>query len=114
MKKVLIVDIDRCFDCPCLEIYEDWLGFIYKAKCRRLDKEINVVDAEKFPDICPLKPLPEKLEYLGIGNDNEQISKSIGRTSWFKKAIPNDAICIKSYSIGFNACIDEILGETDD
>ena len=45
-KRKLILDIDKCIECPCLETYEDWLGMLSGARCRLIDKKINIVEAQ--------------------------------------------------------------------
>ena len=47
-------------------------------------------DAEMIPDWCPLKPLPEKKEYI-VPIDNVESQKDI-------------------IAVGWNTCIDEITG----
>lgn len=50
------------------------------------------------PDWCPLRELPEKMEVCGTYN-SEYYAKG-GK--------------MPSYKTGWNACLDEILGEKDD
>lgn len=56
----------------------------------RADEKIRDCDRYKTPTWCPLKPLPQKKELFG--------------------KIPLDKM---AEYIGWNACIDEITGETE-
>lgn len=51
----------------------------------------DITDLSIRPDWCPLKPLPEKKEYI-VPIDNVESQKDI-------------------IAVGWNACIDEIAGE---
>lgn len=82
-KSILIVDApDNCEKCKfCANEYVDFC----------ILENAAVDDASKIPGWCPLKPLPEKKEYIvPIGNVESQ----------------KDII-----AVGWNACIDEITGE---
>lgn len=58
--------------------------------CKAINHNLNYVDADnERPSWCPLRPLPQK--YCTDGNDIEE----------------------DSYWMGWNECIDEILGETN-
>lgn len=62
MKRKLVLDIKRCIDCPCIETYEDWLGFDVSAKCKLINKFINIVDAyEKISDECLMEECDERI-----------------------------------------------------
>lgn len=54
------------------------------------------------------KPMPKELVYEGYESPNKQIGEAILQSEWGKKAKKNDAICIRSFSIGYNACLEEI------
>ena len=44
---------------------------------------------------------------------NIEIFEKIRESEWWKNAEKNDAIDIRSFVIGWNACLDEIMGETE-
>lgn len=89
-KSVLVIDYtpENCYDCPIGQDYRNILEASFfclgAGKCV-LDKE-----AEMIPNQCPLKPLPEKKEYI-IPIDNVEANKDI-------------------IAVGWNACINEITG----
>lgn len=60
---------------------QDW------ANCR-IVKGCHTGDTR--PDWCPLRPMPEKMQVCGVYPQKDGI--------------------VPSYKIGYNACIDEILG----
>lgn len=61
---------------------------VYHQFCRVNNRDIT--DLSIRPDWCPLKPLPEKKEYI-VPIDNVESQKDI-------------------IAVGWNACIDEIVG----
>lgn len=81
-KAILVIDMpDECRNCPCFN------GLDFAAYCGKEDKKIEYdIDnlAYTKPIWCPLKALPEKIEY--------KLLKGI------------------DYSNGWNDCLDEILG----
>lgn len=84
MKAILVMDMpSSCIKCPCCNI-----GAFYDI-CRVLNKTTNCSDNEK-PDWCPLKPAPEKKD-----EDKVYTMTQLYRTQ------------------GYNACIDEILGDKE-
>lgn len=92
-KSVLVIDTPEhgCISCLIGRNHSNSLETcIYcpiAGKCV-LDKE-----AETIPDWCPLRPLPEKKEYI-VPIDNVESQKDI-------------------IAVGWNACIDEIAGGGD-
>ena len=87
-KSVLVIDTpESCRSCYLR-------GFTLNLQyCRGKLKDIK--DVSTKPDWCPLKPLPEKKEYI-VPIDNVESQKDI-------------------IAVGWNACIDEITGgEVDD
>ena len=88
-KAVLVIDMpESCAKCPLFnDVYSDMC-------CRGLNNRgINYPYPKDFKqDWCPLKPMPEKYE----------IDKS-------KCSDPHYEF---EYEYGYNACIDEILGDT--
>ena len=89
-KSVLVIDTpENCISCSisrdCSNILETCTFCPITGKCV-LDKE-----AESIPDWCPLKPLPERKEYIAP-IDNVESQKDI-------------------IAVGWNACIDAITKE---
>lgn len=90
MSKVMLITDkpNACIDCP-VHFADDRMVWCGKEK-----KEILAEDFETFkPDWCPLKDVPEKMKVCG--------------------KYPQPDGIVPSYKIGFNACIDEILKESD-
>ena len=85
MKAILVIDMpENCIECP---LHQRYCGAI----CRALEKEHTDERFYHREDWCPLRPMPIKKEALmGMGKIN------------FGKAL------------GWNDCLDEILGETDE
>lgn len=86
MKEILVVDApNNCSECPCC--HENECGNQYKG---------YVGDYLGWnsgrPSWCPLKPMPKKLK-LRIQRE------------WITD--------YDRYEIGYNACIDKIMGETE-
>ena len=88
MKAILVIDMPKeCWDCPMhIEGLDDE------------NEEIMVCNAEKIeshygekPSWCPLKPMPNRIDWLENGYDG----------GWVM------------FSTGWNACINEITGETE-
>lgn len=82
-KSVLVIDTpEKCIRCPLLNS---------KDECTVQDDNANNVDSwDELMKGCPLKPLPEKKEYI-IPIDNVEANKDI-------------------IAVGWNACIDAITG----
>ncbi len=96
-KAILIIDMpSSCGKCEfCRETGEGrhvCEQTVYKGRCKRIDYEVENYMYEK-PTCCPLREVPKKRRTIG-------------------KISENDQLCI---NVGYNACIDEILGvESDD
>ena len=90
MKAILVIDMpENCFKCKL----QDW------ANCR-IVKGCHTGDTR--PDWCPLKPMPEKKkERYGM---NRQTSTG----HWETYGEETDSV-----ATGYNACIDEILGDKE-
>lgn len=82
-KSVLVIDTpEKCIRCPLLNSEDE---------CTVQDDNANNVDSwDELMKGCPLKPLPEKKEYI-IPIDNVEANKDI-------------------IAVGWNACIDAITG----
>lgn len=86
-KAILVIDMPKaCCKCPFFHSDFD----IKRGACRANNMELTK-DNFYFqkPDECPLKSLPEKRD-LSYGTEG---------TEWY------------AYSEGYNACIDEIVGD---
>lgn len=92
-KSILILDTPKtCLDCRfCRELHEGIEACCElsdepedKTLCRMIDADY----CQEKPDWCPLKDVPSKIE------------KATGDMDYYK-------------AIGFNACIDEILKESN-
>ena len=100
-KSVLVMETpENCYDCP---FGTEYCGsFNYDGNCELaecLGNVMTLITEEQYdyeskakPDWCPLKPLPEKKEYI-VPIDNVESQKDI-------------------IAVGWNACIDEITGES--
>lgn len=81
-KSVLVIDTpENCGKCK----------FISGFWCRAMDGR-RVPNNDVIPNWCPLKPLPEKKEYI-VPIDNVEANKDI-------------------IAVGWNACIDKITGKS--
>lgn len=103
-KSALVIDTpENCYDCPfgtayCGEI--EYEGLCELADC--LDHDVILMTEEHYdcesksrPDWCPLKPMPEKKEYI-VPIDNVESQKDI-------------------IAVGWNTCINMIVkGDSDD
>lgn len=85
-KSVLVIDTPEkgCGTCIIGHIFMD--GDVF---CPIEGIIISRKEAESIPDWCPLKPLPEKKEYI-VPIDNVEANKDI-------------------IAVGWNACIDAII-----
>lgn len=81
-KSVLVIDTpENCGKCK----------FISGFWCRAMNGR-RVPNNDVIPNWCPLKPLPEKKEYI-VPIDNVEANKDI-------------------IAVGWNACIDKITGKS--
>ena len=89
MKAVLVIDMPRnCWGCPCNEVDSDGMSW-----CNALAKNTIHSNVERQP-WCPLRPLPQKMT--------------------MEKALKMERVgSIKDIYTTWNACIDEIMGETE-
>ena len=99
-KSVLVIDTPQnCYDCPfgtgyCGDNLE-YEGLCELADCLDYDEiliteEHYDCESKSRPEWCPLKPLPEKKEYI-VPIDNVEAQKDI-------------------ITVGWNTCINEITG----
>nr|DAK68703.1 MAG TPA: hypothetical protein [Caudoviricetes sp.] len=80
---------ERCEDCPCIGISAGChVGYCKLAGKINSDYHVKII-----PDWCPLKPLPEKKEYI-VPIDNVESQKDI-------------------IAVGWNACLREITETSD-
>lgn len=100
-KSVLVIDTpENCYGCPfgteyCGNI--EYEGCCELADCLDYDailmtEEHYDCESKSRPDWCPLKPLPERKEYI-VPIDNVESQKDI-------------------IAVGWNACIDKITGKS--
>lgn len=98
-KSVLVIDTpENCYDCPfgtayCGEL--EYVGLCELADCLDCDEILMTeehydCESKSRPDWCPLKPLPERKEYI-VPIDNVEAQKDI-------------------IAVGYNTCINEITG----
>lgn len=81
-KSVLVIDTpEKCDSCMYIGTFHSFC----KINCR------DIKDTSVKPDWCPLKPLPEKKEYI-VPINNVESQKDI-------------------IAVGWNACVNEITGE---
>ena len=84
-KSVLVIDTpENCISC----IYVGIFHYFCKINCR------DIKDVSTKPEWCPLKPLPEKKEYI-VPIDNVESQKDI-------------------IAVGWNACLKEITETSDE
>ena len=85
-KSILVIDTPKnCAECKLM-----FLQGIGESIC-------NAVDWEERPSLCPLRPLPKKK------TEEEEMAKDPF----------NEDLFYDEYIWGWNACLDEILGETE-
>lgn len=89
-KSVLVMDTPErgCISCSIGQ--NDSNCRITRIYCPIAEETAFDEEAETIPDWCPLKPLPDKKEYI-VPIDNVESQKDI-------------------IAVGWNACIDEITG----
>lgn len=89
-KSVLVIDTPErgCISCPIGQ--NDSNCRITRIYCPIAEETAFNEEAETIPDWCPLKPLPEKKEYI-VPIDNVEAYKDI-------------------ITVGWNTCINEIAG----
>ena len=82
-KAILIIDMpSRCGDCPCFDNFN--------RMCQEEHKHLALVEInikDKKPKWCPLREVPQKQDVQ-----------------------MEDSVSVFYHGIGYNACIDEILG----
>lgn len=83
MKAVLIIDIND-------ELIEDYENLYVEYDLRGELKNDNVVESIRYVEDCPLKPLPQNKDF-----------------EW------TDSFGIHNFKKGFNACLNEILGDEE-
>jgi len=82
-KSILLIDTPKSCE-NCYMLSHNYCNFQCLITGELIEKSTNK------PDWCPLKPLPEKKEYI-VPIDNVEAQKDI-------------------IAVGWNACIDEITG----
>lgn len=89
-KAMLIMDMpSSCLHCSCSNIVHG------RSRCEETGENLTVDDIyEERPKHCPLREIPQKQNICG--RYNAEYFKQGGKPASFK--------------VGYNACIDEILG----
>lgn len=87
MKAILVIDMpNECVECSQYESYD----------CRILQQNVCLCITQcRRHENCPLKPMPQEQDIYEIGMDEEDTN---AKRQWNK---------------GWNACLDEITGETE-
>ena len=98
MKAILVIDMpERCFNCPLHQTVDgednEFMVFCNAEHWREPITHKPIENLGKRPEWCPLKPMPMK--------------KKIYQEAW------NMTDVVNLTNIGWNACIDEILGEKE-
>lgn len=97
-KAILVMDMPKvCLDCPmCFKAEEmsiDFLVYKHLYTCRFVPSDVEDFYIENIakgkPDWCPLREIPDKKEMCGKYPQLDGITRS--------------------YKVGWNACIDEIV-----
>ena len=92
MKAILVVEMpSNCGECSICASWQESAFSTREYWCPSMDNKD--VEPNKKPDWCPLKPMPEKMQVCG--------------------KYPQPDGIVPSYKIGYNACIDEILGDKE-
>lgn len=97
-KSALVMETPKnCYECPfsIVDGNDTDIGYCeveaMLAEEALITEEYYDYESESRPDWCPLKPLPEKKEYINSVS-NIEATKNIAAAGW-------------------NACLDEITGE---
>lgn len=91
MKAILVIDKpESCTSC-LLGIYNK------KWFCLDTNKDIDICDRYNIPEWCPLKTMPEKLQFQEPFNDDYTVS-------WASRL---------GFVDGWNACLEEICNESN-
>lgn len=103
-KAILVIDMpEKCVFCP---VYNN--DGIYPCKAINIE-ETEDYDELTVPAWCPLKPLPKKLEFktdrLTLKTNMDEIDNYIKNLGYERVGNIHDTIG------GFNACLEELLGE---
>jgi len=86
-KSILVIDTpNNCSECPCTD-------YMF---CYTTQKELEIDWEANKPSWCPLEPMPDK-KHMTVGKGKDCVS-SVGEKDGY-------------YMLGWNACIDSILGE---
>lgn len=102
-KSVLVIDApENCYDCPFGTAYcggLEYVGCCELADCLDYDEILMTeeqydCESKSRPEWCPLKPFPDKKEYI-VPIDNVEAQKDI-------------------IAVGWNTCINEITGGNSD
>ena len=94
--KILLLDVDSCYFCPCSSAEVGWLGNITRSVCQVKGEENTVYmdGVSGVPEWCPLKPMPQKKEAYA-----ESYTDRADEFSCKKHPL---------YAQGWNECLEEI------
>ena len=93
MKSILIFDTPtRCYDCPLYTSIDDAdeYGFCDDRNILGQEEAQEKIRFDEKPTWCPLRPLPE-IKYISLNNTHDDLM----------------------FQMGWNDCLDEIVGETE-
>mgnify|MGYP006356253557 CR=1 FL=1 len=98
MKAILVIEMpSRCIDCPC------HFAEMNTVVCGVNKEQLLTDDIETHkPDWCPLKPMPKKKK------ERYSMNRQTSTGHWETYGEETDSV-----AVGYNACIDEILGDKE-
>ena len=103
MKAIIVIDMPKvCGECRASFCGDVW--YCYAGEYRR---PLFTENIQEKPSWCPLKPLPCKKYMRQMPSD--VLEKSQRKRDFIIHKVDVD----NSYVEGWNACLDEILGETE-
>ena len=90
--KILLLDVDSCYFCPCSSAEIGWLGNITRSVCqvKGIENTVYMDGVSGVPKWCPLKPMPQEQDIYEKGIDEENTR------------------AIQQWNKGWNACLKEI------
>lgn len=99
-KAILVIDMPNdCLYCPCMRHNIEDDGTMWDD-CKVALRPLTVEERDNKPTWCPLIEMPKKIEYSLLFDTDEINGEHKPNTNFYTK-------------IGYNACVDEILGEKE-
>lgn len=118
MKAVLVIDMpEHCYECPVVNYKHCNANyFIRRNHGGNIPYNFSneYIHEQGRQTWCPLRPLPEKQKLTVAGKnqiEKKRIIKSKSLEQIKKGFINNSEV---AFYCGYNACLDEILGEEND